>query len=83
MALNAIQEFREVYGPLTLIELDVEGCYPSINHEVANQAFLYFFEFVPAHLMRVYFNVWARALFLLQHTYIQVEGVVYQQTSGL
>ena len=83
MALNQIQEYNEVSGQPTLIELDVEGCYPSIKHEMVNQAFLFFFEYVPAHLMKVYINVWARSLYLLNHTYIQVEGQVYQQVSGL
>ena len=50
---------------------------------MVNQAFLYFFDFVPGHLLKTYLNVWARALYLLEHTFIQVEGTVYQQTSGL
>ena len=61
----------------------MEGCYPSIKHDMVNQAFLYFFDFVPGHLLKTYLNVWARALYLLEHTFIQVEGTVYQQTSGL
>ena len=84
MALNEIQEINGACGESpTLIELDVEACYPSIKHDTVNRAFFYFFEYVPDHLITVYVNIWARTLYLLDHTYIQVDGVVYQQKSGL
>ena len=84
LALNEIQEINDsCSAPPTLIELDVEACYPSIKHDMVNRAFFYFFEFVPDLLITIYVNVWARALYLLNHTYIQVNGIVYQQKSGL
>ena len=84
MALNEICEINCACGePPTLVELDVEACYPSIKHDTVNRAFMYFFQFVPANYLTVYINVWARSLYLLNHTYIQVNGIVYQQKSGL
>lgn len=83
MALNNLYDMKEIHGPPTLIELDVEGCYPSIDHAMVNEAFIYFFDYVPAQMIRLYLNVWARSLYLLQHVMIQVEGKVYKQTRGL
>ena len=82
-ALNAICDIRQQAGPPTLIELDVEGCYPSIRHSMVNDAFEYFFEFVPRELIVLYVNVWARSLWILDHAMIQVDKQIYRQTSGL
>ena len=67
----------------TLIELDVEGCYPSINIPAVNLAFEFFLNYVPQQFLPLYINVWARALYLLDHAYIQVDGILYKQTQGL
>ena len=67
MALKAITTSNLNGPPTTIIELDLEGCYPSIKHENFDAAFKYFFEFVPEHLLNFYINVWARVLYLLNH----------------
>ena len=67
----------------TLVELDVEACYPSINIPAVNDAFTYFLNFVPDHFIPLYINIWARAIYLLDHAYIQVDGILYKQTKGL
>ena len=67
----------------TLVELDVEACYPSINIPAVNDAFTYFLNFVPDHFIPLYINIWARAINLLDHAYIQVDGILYKQTKGL
>ncbi|KAI6659552.1 hypothetical protein LOD99_14475 [Oopsacas minuta] len=83
-ASRTIDSMLQYYGkPPSLVELDVEGCYPSIKHNMVHRTFKYFFEYVPAQLLPVYMNVWARSLYLLEHTYVQVNKIVYKQVSGL
>ena len=95
MALKAITTENLNGPPPTLIELDVEGCYPSIKHENVDSAFKYFFEFVPEHLLNLYINVCARALYLLNHKLMEwyinkcpvfhreVPPLIFSQTSPI
>ena len=73
----------QLYRPPVLVELYVEACYPTIKHDTVHRAFQYYFQHVPKHFTVLYLNILARAPRILNHAYIQVEGIVYRQTSGL